>query len=75
MKTQDPFFKTTQNIFIANYKRNDRHVQNLSVHIYTYCFVFFPRIKAAIIFKDFRAVSTAELQNSSVTNYKINLMV
>lgn len=75
LETQDPFFQNTKNIFIANYKHNDRHLQVLLVHIYTYFLVFFPRIKAAIIFKDFRAVSTAELQNSSVTNYKINLMV
>lgn len=75
MKTQDPIFKNTPNIFIANYKHNNRHLQALLVHIYTYFFVFFPRIKAAVIFKGFRAVSTSELQNSSGPNYKINWMV
>jgi len=74
LKTQDPFIKNIQNIFIANCKHNDRHLQDILVHIYTY-FFFFPRIKAVIIFKDFRAVSTAELQNSSVTSYETNWMV
>lgn len=75
MKTKEPFFKTTPNIFIAGYKHNNSHLRDLSVPIYTNFFVFFPRIKAAVTFKGFRAVSTAELQNSSVTNYKTNLMV
>lgn len=44
-KTQDSFFKNTQNTFIASYKHNDRHLQGILVHIYTYFLFSFLELK------------------------------